>query len=110
MFAAIRGNGLPGVRRACTVVMALLAIQVCVGMIVNLYVQVPAGDATASWMREIQTAPAFLTAHALLGVVLLGTGVILVIRAFAGRNRVVIALCAAGFASLLGAFIAGEAF
>jgi hypothetical protein len=110
MFAAIRGNGLPGVRRACTVVMGLLAIQVCVGMIVNLYVQVPAGDATASWMREMQTAPAYLTAHALLGVVLLGAGVVLVIRAITARNRFIIALCGAGFACLLGAFIAGEAF
>lgn len=110
MFAAIRGNGLPGVRRACTVVMALLAIQVCVGMVVNLYVKVPAGDGTASWMREIQTAPAYLTAHAVLGLVLLGTGAVLAIRAIFARNRIIIALCAAGLASLLGAFIAGEAF
>jgi hypothetical protein len=61
-------------------------------------------------MREIQTAPAYLTAHALLGVVLLGTGVVLVIRAITARQRFIIALCAAALACLLGAFIAGEAF
>jgi hypothetical protein len=90
--------------------MALLAIQVGVGMVVNLYVQVPAGDATAGWMREVQTAPATLTVHALLGVVLLGAGAVLVIRAITTRHRVIIALCVAGLAFLLGAFIAGEAF
>jgi hypothetical protein len=90
--------------------MALLAIQFCVGVVVNLYVPVPAGDATASWVREVETAPDYLTAHALLGLVLLGAGAVVVIRAIFVRNRLLIALCGAGLASLLGAFIAGEAF
>jgi len=110
MFAAIRGNGLPGLRWACTVAMGLLTIQFCVGMVVNLYVPVPASDATASWIREIETAPDFLTAHALLGLALLGAGAVLVIRAIFVRNRALIALCLAGLAFLLGAFIAGEVF
>jgi hypothetical protein len=110
MFGVIRGNGLPGVRWACTVIMGLLTIQFCVGMVVNLYVPVPAADATASWLREIKTAPDFLTAHALLGLALLAAAAVLVIRAIVVRNRVLIALCLAGLAFLLGAFIAGEVF
>jgi hypothetical protein len=90
--------------------MGLLTIQFCVGMVVSLYVEVPASDATASWLREIETAPDFLTAHALLGVALLGAGAVLAIRAIFVRNRVLIALCLAALASLLGAFIAGEVF
>ena len=36
---------------------------------------IPAGDAHASYIQEIATAPGLLTAHALVGLVLLGAAV-----------------------------------
>ncbi|MGH3167048.1 MAG: hypothetical protein ACRDN0_14315 [Trebonia sp.] len=51
--------------QACLIILTGLAIQLALGMILNLYIAVPAGDARASYLREIETAPAMLTAHAL---------------------------------------------
>ena len=110
MFAVLQGDGIPGVRRACTTAMTLLAVQFCVGMIINLYVPVPAGDATASYVSEIETAPAFLTVHALLGLALLAAGAVLVLRANGAGSTGLTAAATAGLAALLGAFAAGEVF
>lgn len=79
-------------------------------MILNLYIMIPAADAHASWLQEIKTAPAFLTVHVLVGLLLLAAGGILLLRAIALRDMVLITLTAAGLAALLGAFAAGEVF
>ncbi len=76
----------------------------------NLYTVIPAGDAQVSYLREIETAPGMLTAHALLALLLLATAGIMLLRAIALRDMTVIALVAAGLAALLGAFAAGEEF
>jgi hypothetical protein len=116
MFAMARGillqsgHELAGVRRACSAAMALLAVQVCAGMIVNLYVQVPAGDAHASYLQEIKTAPGALTVHALIGLALLAAGTVLAIRAIASRRPAIIMLATAGLGAVAGAFAAGEVF
>ena len=116
MFAMARGillpsrHGLAGVRRACSAAMAVLAVQFCAGMNVNLYVQVPARDAHASYLQEITTAPALLTVHAIIGLMLLATATLLAIRAIASRRPLIITLAMAGLAALAGAFAAGEAF
>jgi ABC-type multidrug transport system permease subunit len=73
-------------------------------------VQVPSADASASWLREIETAPAALTAHAVVGLVLLGGAAVVVIQTIAVRHWSLMAAAAAGLAALLGAFGAGEAF
>jgi hypothetical protein len=90
--------------------MAMLAVQFCAGMIVNLYVQVPAGDAHASYLQEIKTAPALLTVHALIGLVLLATAAVLAIGAIASRRQLIIMLAMAGLGAVAGAFAAGEIF
>jgi hypothetical protein len=88
----------------------MLVLQYGLGMIVNFYVAVPAGDAHASIFTEIATAPLALTAHALLGVTLVGTAIMAVARAMALRDRTLAVLAAAGLAAIVGAFVAGEMF
>lgn len=111
LLSLMRGRqGLAGVRRACTAAMALLAIQLCVGTIVNLYVTIPAADSTVSFLREVKTAPGWLTLHALVGLALLAAGAMVMIRAIGAKSRALIGLAAAGLLALLGAFAAGEAF
>jgi hypothetical protein len=102
--------GRPGLRWTCLIALIGLVIQFGLGMILNLYIMVPAADAQASWIQEIETAPAFLTAHALVGLVLLVAAGILLLRAIALRDVILITPTAAGFAALLGAFAAGEVF
>ena len=105
-----RALGRPGLRWICLVTLIGLVIQFALGMILNLYIMIPAADAHASWLQEIKTAPAFLTAHALVGLLLLAAGGILMLRAIALRDMVLITSTAAGLAALLGAFAAGEVF
>lgn len=112
LFSTTRAqsSGRAGLHGACVVVLAGLAIQLALGMILNLYGTVPAGDARASYLREIETAPAMLTAHAVIGLVVLVSAVVLLLRAIALRDMAVLLPTAGGLAAVLGAFGAGEAF
>ena len=108
--ANARRMGRAGLNRACLVILTGLVIQLALGMILNLYIAIPAADARASYLREIETAPGMVTAHALVALLLLATSGIMLLRAIALRDMTVIALVATGLAALLGAFAAGEAF
>jgi hypothetical protein len=105
-----RRMGRAGLHLACLVILTGLVIQLSLGMVLNLYIPMPAADGRASYMREIETAPGMLTAHALVAGLLLATAGIMLLRAVALRDRAVIALVATGLAALLGAFAAGELF
>jgi hypothetical protein len=96
--------------RVCLVTLLALVIQYSLGMILNLYVTVPASDQHASFMQEVETAPFTLTVHVLLGLVLIGAAAVFMIRAIGTGDGLVIALAAAGLGAVLGAFAAGEAF
>jgi hypothetical protein len=104
------GRGRPGLRRVVTAALVMLTLQYGLGMILNFYVEVPAADAHAGIVTEITTAPLALTAHALLGVALVGTAILAVARAMALRDRFLAVLAAAGLAAIVGAFVAGEMF
>ena len=97
-------------RRLSAIALVMLVLQYGLGMILNFYVGVPAADAHASIFTEIATAPLALTAHALLGVCLVGTAILAVARAMALRDRTLAVLAAAGLAAIVGAFVAGEMF
>lgn len=105
-----RAIGWPGLRRICVVALIGLVIQFALGMILNLYIVVPASDAHASWLQEIKTAPAFLTVHVIVGILLLATAGLLLFRAIALRDMMLLAPTVAGLVALLGAFAAGEVF
>ncbi len=104
-----RSRGPAGLRPLCLIALIGLVIQFVLGIIVNLYVAIP-DYSHASYIQEIEKAPAFLTAHALVGLVLLVTAAALLIQAIALRAPAIITLVATGLAALLGAFIAGEVF
>jgi hypothetical protein len=88
----------------------MLVLQYGMGMILNFYVGVPAADAHAGIFTEIATAPLALTVHALLGVTLVGTAILVVTRAMRTRDRLLAGLAAGGLAAIVGAFVAGEMF
>jgi hypothetical protein len=102
--------GRAGLRRPCLIILTGLAVQLALGMVLNLYIAIPAAAARASYLREIETAPGMLTAHALVALLLLATAGVMLLRAVALRDMAVIALAATGLAALLGAFAAGELF
>jgi hypothetical protein len=108
--AHARRHGLQLLRWACLVTLTAIAVQFSLGVILNLYVEVPASDAHAGWMQEIQTAPGMLTAHAILGLLLVGGAVIVAIQAIAVRHGALIAVATVGIVALIGAFVAGEEF
>ncbi len=105
-----RRPGLAGLRRVCVAALITLVVQYGLGIFLNLYVAVPAADAHAGIMREIASGPLALTVHALLGLALIGTAVVLVARAVAVQDRLLAVLAAAGLTAIGGAFAAGEIF
>jgi hypothetical protein len=110
-----RPKGRAGLRRAglrhiSVTMLVMLVIQYGLGIILNLYVEVPASDAHAGILTEIATAPPVLTVHAVLGIALIGTGILLVARAVGVRDRLLAVLATAGLTTLGGAFGAGEIF
>ena len=90
--------------------LVMLVIQYGLGIILNLYVEVPASDAHAGILTEIATAPPVLTVHAVLGIALIGTAVLLVARAAGVGDRLLAVLATAGLTALGGAFGTGEIF
>ena len=110
-----RPKGRGGPRRArlrqlSVTMLVMLVIQYGLGIILNLYIGIPASDAHAGILTEIATAPPVLTVHAVLGIALIGTGVLLVARAVGVRNRLLAVLATAGLTAVGGAFGTGEIF
>jgi hypothetical protein len=97
-------------RRACLTTLIALVAQFSLGMIVNLYVPVPASDAHAGFIQEIKTAPFAITLHVLLGIVLIVAATVVLIRAGKVRDRPMVTLGVTGLTAILGAFAAGEMF
>ena len=91
-----RPPGRAGLRRASLAALIMLVVQYGLGIFLNLYVAIPASDAHASIFGEIATAPLSLTVHALLGLALIGTAILLVVRAIGVRDRLLAVLAAAG--------------
>jgi hypothetical protein len=106
----IRRAELEGLRRVSLAALVMLVVQYGLGIILNLYVAVPAADAHASLMQEIARGPFMLTLHALLGLALIGAALVLLVRAVRSEDRVVAVLAAAGLTAIGGAFASGEIF
>jgi hypothetical protein len=99
-----------GLRRVCLAALIMLVVQYGLGIFLNLYVAVPASDAHAGIFQEIAAAPLALTVHALLGLALIGTAVLLLVRAVGVGDRLLAVLAATGLTAIGGAFGAGEIF
>ena len=105
-----RRPGRPGLRRVSLAALIMLVLQYGLGIFLNLYVAIPASDAHAGLFAEIATAPLALTVHALLGLALIGTAILLVVRAVSVGDRLLSVLASAGLTAIGGAFGAGEIF
>jgi hypothetical protein len=99
-----------GVRRVSLAALIMLVIQYGLGIILNLYIAVPASDAHAGLMQEIASGPLMLTVHALLGLALIGAALVLLVRAVRLGDQVIAVLAAAGLTAIGGAFASGEIF
>ena len=102
-------------RRISLGMLAGLLIQYGLGMIVNLYVSVPARDHGGGVLtaigRALANGPAALTVHAALGLLLILGAVSLVVRAAVLRLRLVAWLSAAALLlAIVGAAASGAAF
>jgi hypothetical protein len=101
-------------RRISLGMLAGLLIQYGLGMIVNLYVNVPARDQGGGILTAIARAlsggPASLIVHAALGLLLIVGAVNLVVRAVILRLRLVAWLSAVSLLAITGAAAAGAAF
>jgi hypothetical protein len=105
-----RRTELEGVRRVSLAALVMLVVQYGLGIILNLYIAVPASDAHAGLMQEIASGPLMLTLHALLGLALIGAALVLLVRAVRLQDRVIAVLAATGLTAIGGAFASGEIF
>jgi hypothetical protein len=105
-----RGAKLAGLRRVSLAALIMLVAQYGLGMFLNLYVNVPAADAHAGFMQEVANGPFALTVHATLGLALIVTAIVLLVRAVRVEDRLVAMLATAGLTAIGGAFAAGEIF
>ncbi len=101
---------LAGLQRMSVAALLMLVAQYALGIVLNLYVAVPSADAHAGILRLIVNGPLTLTLHVLLGLVLVGTAIVLLVRAVTVGDRRFAVLAAGGLTAIGGAFAAGEIF
>jgi hypothetical protein len=105
-----RPVGMAEVRKASLTALMMLVAQYGLGIILNLYVNIPASDHDAGIMHEIASASWGLTIHVLLGIALITASIALVARAVAVGYRSITVLAIVNLVAILGAFAAGELF
>ena len=102
------------VRRTSLGMTVVLLVQYALGMVVNLYVTVPArdqgGGVLAAIGRAFANGPASLAIHAGLGLLILAGTISLVVRSVLSRRRPLIWLSAVTLLAVLGAAGNGAAF
>jgi len=100
-------------RTSLGMTMALL-VQFALGMVVNLYVTVPARDQGGGTLtaigRALSGGPAALAIHAGLGLLILLGTITLVVRSVLSRRRPLIWLSAVTLLAILGAVGSGASF
>jgi hypothetical protein len=101
-------------RRTSLGMTVALLVQYALGMVVNLYVAVPArdqgGGVLAAIGRAFANGPASLAIHAGLGLLILAGTISLVVRSVLSRRRPLIWLSAVTLLAVLGAAVNGAAF
>ena len=106
--AAASPRQLERLRGATMGALVMLIIQFAIGMIVNLYSAIPAGDQNSSFWaaigRALADGPAALTVHAVLGLLLVVATVALV------RHVPVIVTSSIGLLAVLAAASSGSRF
>jgi hypothetical protein len=94
--------------------LAMLILQFAIGMVVNLYVTVPAGDEGSGFFaaigKSLSQGPAALATHATLGLLLVLAAIALLARAVQVRHTPTIVLSSAGLLAIIAAAVNGARF
>lgn len=103
-----------GLRRQALAASVALVLEYVLGVIVNLYVTVPAADRGAgigpAIGRAVANGPAALAIHAVLGLLLVVAAVALVVRSITARLRLVSAASVVALLCVAGAAASGASF
>lgn len=97
-------------RRGVFAAFVLLVVQFALGSYVNLYVTVPGADHGSGVGKALANGPAGLTAHIVLGLLLILAAVGFGVQAVLARRPGLIVLAVAGLLAMLGAAGAGSSF
>ncbi len=89
----------------------MLVVQYGLGIVVNLYVTVPATDQhdgiVQALGRALSSRPLVLASHAVLGLLMLVAGISVLVRAVIARHLPSIAASTIGYIAIIGAAISG---
>jgi hypothetical protein len=105
---------LGGLRANCFAGLVVLLIELALGVAVNLTAKLPATDTgrslPAAFAASITGGPVVLSAHAVLGTLLVATGVAALVRAALTRRPLLIIATAVALISIVGAWLSGARF
>ncbi|MEA2638325.1 MAG: hypothetical protein QOE18_1382 [Chloroflexota bacterium] len=106
--------GVAGLRANSMAAVVMLVIEFALGVVVNLYAELPPSDAGKTLLSAFGAAvtdgPVALTLHALLGTLLLITGISALVRASLLRRGVLIAVTGVALLAILLAWLSGTRF
>jgi hypothetical protein len=105
---------LKGIRANSLAASVMLLIELGLGMSVNLYDKLPASDhgksIVSAFGRAVTGGPIALTLHALLGTLLLLSGITLVVRTWSIHRTSLLVLAIIGLVAILMAWFSGARF
>jgi hypothetical protein len=103
-----------GLRLQLFIALILLAIEIVLGIAVNLFVKLPASDKGKSlfsaFAAAIGSGPVSLAVHAIVGTLIVLAAISVLIRAISTRRVLQIVLTVIGLLAVLGAWSAGTGF
>lgn len=107
-------TGIRGLRSNSLAAVVMLVFEFALGVVVNLYAKLPPSDAGKTLLSAFGAAvtdgPVALTLHALLGTLLLVTGITAVVRASLLRRGVLITVTGVALLAILLAWLSGTSF
>ena len=107
-------TGIGGLRANSLAAVVMLVTEFALGAIVNLYATLPASDAgktfIAAFGAAVTDGPVALTLHALVGTLLLITGISALVRASLLRGGALIAVSGVALLAILLAWLSGTRF
>jgi len=105
---------LNGLRTNAFAAVVMILIEFGLGVGVNIYATLPASDSGTgllpAFSRAVTDGPIVLTVHALLGTILLITGLAAVVRASLARRPLLISMTSSALLALIVAWFAGATF
>jgi hypothetical protein len=112
--ARLSGRQLDALRGASLGVLVMLIVQFAIGIVVNLYVTVPAADQGSGFFgaigKALSSGPAALASHAGLGLLIVAAALALVVRSVLARHPAASVLSSLGLLAIIGAAVNGVRF